>query len=135
MNFIGIIAALSTFLSVWFGHVAVRKIESISPTIWLPSMAFTALAFLVAFFSLSTASRALSVAAGIFAITLLIDALELGRQQNRVRKGHAPAHPNNPRHARILKEYQTAATHDPLKRDPILQSSATEDANHLLSNL
>lgn len=135
MNFIGVVAALSTFLSVWFGHVAVRKVESISPTIWLPSFVFTALAFLVAFFSLSAASRSLSVALGIFAITLLIDALELRRQQNRVRKGHAPANPNNPRHARILKEYQSATTHDPLKRDPILQSSATEDANHLLSNL
>jgi hypothetical protein len=135
MNFIGVVAALSTFLSVWFGHVAVRKVESISHTIWLPSFVFTVLAFLVAFFSLSATSRPLSVALGIFAITLLIDALELRRQQNRVRKGHAPANPNNPRHARILREYQSATTHDPLKRDPILQSSATEDANHLLSNL
>jgi hypothetical protein len=135
MNFVGVVAALATFLSVWFGHVAVRKVESISPTIWLPSFVFTALAFLVAFFSLSTTSRPLSVALGIFAITLLIDALELRRQQNRVRKGHAPANPNNPRHARILKEYQSATTNDPLKRAPLLQSSATEDGNHLLSNL
>jgi hypothetical protein len=117
MNFIGVVAALSTFLSVWFGHVAVRKLESVSPTIWLPSFVFTALAFLAALFSLSTDSRPLSVASGIFAITLLIDALELRRQQNRVRKGHAPANPNNPRHARILKEYQSATTHDPLKRE------------------
>jgi putative Ca2+/H+ antiporter (TMEM165/GDT1 family) len=135
MNFIGVVAALTTFLSVWFGHVAVRKIESISPRIWIPAILFIVLAFLMAFFSLSTASRPLSVAFGIFAVTLLIDALELRRQQNRVRKGHAPANPNNPRHVRILIEYPSATTHDTLKRDPILSSSANEDANHLLSNL
>ena len=118
MNFIGVVAALSTFLSVWFGHVAVRKVESISPTIWLPSFVFTALAFLVAFFSLSATSQSLSVALGIFAITLLIDALELRRQQNRVRKGHAPANPANPRHAKILAQHSSATTLDLLKRDP-----------------
>jgi hypothetical protein len=128
MNPIGVVAALATFLSVWFGHVAVRKVESISPTIWIPSAVFTALGLLMGFISFSTTNRSLSVALGILAITLLLDALELRRQQNRVRKGHAPANPNNPRHARILAEYSSATTLDLLKRDPNEQSLPTEQA-------
>ena len=128
MNPIGVVAALATFLSVWFGHVAVRKVESISQTIWIPSAVFTALGLLMGFISLSTTNRSLSVALGILAITLLFDALELRRQQNRVRKGHAPANPNNPRHARILAEYSSATTLDLLKRDPNEHSLPTEQA-------
>ena len=128
MNPIGVVAALATFLSVWFGHVAVRKVESISPTIWIPSAVFTALGLLMGFISLSTTNRSLSVALGILAITLLFDALELRRQQNRVRKGHAPANPNNPRHARILAEYSSATTLDLLKRDPNEHSLPAEQA-------
>jgi hypothetical protein len=88
----------------------------------------------MAIFSLSAASRPALVASGIFAITLLFDALELGRQQNRVKKGHAPANPENPRHARILAESKSATTRDLLKRDPNLPSTATEETNQLLSD-
>jgi len=118
MNFIGVIAALATFFSVWFGHVAVRKIEFVSPTIWIPTTIFAALGLIVEFLSLSTASRPLSTAFGILGITLLFDALELTRQQRRIRKGHAPVNPNNPRHAKILAEHPSATTIDWLKREP-----------------
>jgi len=128
MNLIGVVAALATLLSVWFGHIAVRKVEFISRTIWIPSVVFTTLAFLVVLLSLSTVSRPLSVALGILAITLLIDALEFRRQQNRVRKGHAPANPNNPRHAGILAEYSSATTLDLLKRAPNQQTISNEQA-------
>jgi hypothetical protein len=104
-------------------------VESISPTIWLPSFVFTALAFLMAFFSLSATSHPLSVALGIFAMTLLIDALELRRQQNRVRKGHAPANPANPRHTKILAQHATATTLDPLKRDTAGHPISAESAS------
>ena len=118
MNFIGVIAAFATFFSVWFGHVAVRKIEFVSPTIWIPTTIFAALGLIVEFLSLSTASRPLSTAFGILGITLLFDALELTRQQRRIRKGHAPVNPNNPRHAKILAEHPSATTIDWLKREP-----------------
>src|SRR5512135_662090 len=98
INPIGIAAALATFFGVWLGHVAVRKIEFISPTIWLPTTIFAALGLIVEFLSLSTVNRPLSTAFGILGITLLFDALEFTRQQRRVKKGHAPANPNNPRH-------------------------------------
>ena len=134
MNPIGVVAALATFLSVWFGHVSVRKVEFISATIWIPAAIFTTLGLIVGFLSLSTTNRPLSVALGILSITLLIDALEFRRQQNRVKKGHAPANPNNPRHARILQEYTSATTQDLLKRDPIEHSLSTEKTTNPISN-
>lgn len=118
MNSIGVIAGLTTFLSVWLGHVAVRRIEYLSPAIWLPSAAFAVLGLTLDFMSLSMVNRPLSTILGILGITLLFDAFELTRQQKRVKKGHAPANPNNPRHAKILAEYPSATTLDLLKRDP-----------------
>jgi len=55
---------------------------------------------------------------GILGVTLLWDALEFYRQQRRIQRGHAPANPNNPRHARILAEFTSATTIDWLDRDP-----------------
>jgi hypothetical protein len=119
MNFIGVVAALTAFFSIWFGHVAVRKIEFISPTIWLPTTIFATLGLIVEFLSLLTVNRPLSTAFGILGITLLFDALEFTRQQNRIKKGHAPANPNNPRHALILADPNFRATAlDLLKREP-----------------
>ncbi|HSJ88101.1 MAG TPA: DUF4491 family protein [Anaerolineales bacterium] len=118
MNFIGVVAALATFFSVWFGHVAVRKIESLSPTIWIPTAIFASFGLVMELLSLSSANRSLSVALGILGITLLFDALEFTRQQNRVKKGHAPANLNNPRHVKILAEHPSATTRDLLKREP-----------------
>jgi hypothetical protein len=56
---------------------------------------------------------------GILGITLLFDSFELVRQQKRIMKGHAPANPDNPRHAKILREYPSATTLDLLKREPM----------------
>ncbi len=134
MNFIGVVAGLATFFSVWFGHVAVRKIESLSPTIWIPTALFATFGLVMEFLSLS-ANRSLSVALGILGITLLFDALELTRQQNRVRKGHAPANPNNPRHAKILAKHPTATTLDLLKREPLAYGGSTHEISERISNL
>ena len=119
LNPIGLVAAISTFFGVWFGHVAVRKIESISPTIWLPTFAFALAGIACEYFSLITSNFLLSTASGILGFTFLWDALEFTRQQNRIKKGHAPANPKNPRHARLMQKYKTATTLDLLKRDPI----------------
>lgn len=119
MNLIGVVAAVTVFLSVWFGHVAVRKIEFVSPTIWIPSTTFAILGLVAEIFSLSTVHRPLSTAFGILGITLLFDAFEFMRQQKRVKKGHAPANPANPRHALFLADPTLhATTLDVLKREP-----------------
>ncbi|MFZ5857999.1 MAG: DUF4491 family protein [Chloroflexota bacterium] len=119
INTLGLTAAVTAFVSIWFGHVAVRKIELISPTIWLPTIIFASLGLASEYWSLIADNLSLSTALGILGITLLFDAFEFTRQQRRIRKGHAPANPNNPRHAKILAEPNThATTQDLLKREP-----------------
>ena len=118
MNWVGLSTAAATFFGIWCGHVAVRKIEFVSPTIWLPTLIFAVMGLATEYCSLITDNSPLSAALGILGITLLWDALEFTRQQKRVKKGHAPANPHNPRHTRILAEYPAATTADPLKRVP-----------------
>jgi len=118
LNWLGVIAALATFLSIWLGHVGVRKIEARSPTIWLPTMIVLALGLAFEIGALLTSSIGLSAALGITGMILLWDALEFSRQQKRVQKGHAPANPKNLRHARILATYPSATTIDWLNRQP-----------------
>ncbi len=118
INLLGPVAALTAFLSIWFGHVAVRKIEFNSRTIWLPAVVFAIVGIVVDWFSLLTSNFLLSTALGILGITLLFDTFEFMRQQKRIIKGHAPANPDNPRHAKILREYASATTLDLLKREP-----------------
>jgi hypothetical protein len=130
MNFLGMVAALTAFLSVWFGHVAVRKIEFLSPTIWIPSTVFVILGVTAELFSLFTVHRSLSTALGILGITLLFDAFELTRQQKRVKKGHAPANPANPRHAKFLADHSLhTTTRDLLKREPTGQPLSSEEVS------
>ena len=133
LNTIGLLAAASTFLGVWFGHVAVRKIESISPTIWLPTLVFAVIGIVLECLSLSTSNILLSTAAGILGFTFLWDALEFTRQQNRIKKGHAPANPANPRHARLMQNYPSVTTLDLLKREPIGKPVSQNEATRLVT--
>ncbi len=118
LNLTGPAAALCAFLGIWLGHRAVRKVESISRRLWVPTLLFAAAGLGLEALSLRSASNAVSAGLGILGITLLWDALELWRQQERVRRGHAPANPRNPRHARILTESAAATTANPLDREP-----------------
>ncbi len=54
--------------------------------------------------------RSLSMVCGLTGMALLWDVLELPRQARRVRIGHAPANPKNPRHAAILAALQIQAS-------------------------
>ena len=133
LNSVGLVAAASTFFGIWFGHVAVRKIESISPTLWVPTFAFASVGIVLEWFSLSTFNLSLSTASGILGFTFLWDALEFTRQQNRIKRGHAPANPDNPRHARLMREHLSATTLDLLKRDPIGKPVSHSEAVHLIT--
>ncbi|MHB8776182.1 MAG: DUF4491 family protein [Anaerolineales bacterium] len=134
MNTLGLTAAATAFLSIWGGHVAVRKIEFASPTIWLPTIVCAVAGIGIEYLSLVTHNTQLAAAFGIIGITVLFDAFELTRQQKRIIKGHAPANPNNPRHAKILAEYSSATTLDLLKRDPIGRTVSHEEAVKLISD-
>lgn len=118
INATGFAAALATFLGVWLGHVMVRKVEAQVSRIG-PAMAVCVLLGLACEAgALLSRDNALSGAMGILGITLLWDALEFVRQEKRVRIGHAPANPANPRHARILAGHPQATTVDWLDREP-----------------
>jgi hypothetical protein len=119
INFIGLAVAIVTFLSVWLGHVSVRKIECETVHLWRPTLTALVLSAGFGVGSFLTPSLSLSAICGILSVTLLWDALEIAvRQPNRIKHGHAPANPNNPRHAKILAEYPEATTIDWLNRDP-----------------
>ncbi|MEJ5226086.1 MAG: DUF4491 family protein [Anaerolineales bacterium] len=118
LNPTGFAAALATFFGVWLGHVAVRKIEAQAVDIRLPMVVCILLGVGMEAAALLTESRPLAAALGIVGVTLWWDALEFVRQEKRVKVGHAPANPCNPRHARILAAYPQATTLDWLERDP-----------------
>ena len=133
LNLTGLIAAISASLGIWLGHVSVRAIERNAKTLWPPIIIAVFLGLVLEWVSLSTLNLQLSTAFGILGITILWDALEFVRQEKRVKKGHAPANPSNPRHAQILAEYSSATTLDLLKRDPIGRPVATDEAVQLLT--
>lgn len=131
LNWIGLIAALATFLGVWIGHVSVRKIEYFSPTIWVPSSVALVLGLLLELGALASEDSYLSTALGIFGITILWDAIEFWRQHQRVRKGHAPANPDNPRHSRLLQSGKESTTIDWLDRNPMGRHLSSDELQRI----
>ncbi len=118
LNWIGLISALTTFLTIAFGHIMVRELEYRIHTI---KPAITICIFLgigLEIGALLADSRTTSAIFGIIGITVLWDGFEFYRQQKRVIKGHAPANPDNPRHQRILSQSPTATTINIIDRDP-----------------
>lgn len=128
VNWMGLVAALATFFAIWFGHVGVRKIEAASPTIWLPTVIAVTLGLALEVAALLAPNNYLSGALGIVGVTVLWDALEFTRQHNRIKHGHAPANPNNPRHVQLMKEHPEASSIDWLNRDPIGRRVSREEA-------
>ncbi|MBN1452377.1 MAG: DUF4491 family protein [Anaerolineales bacterium] len=132
LNFTGLIAAISAFLGIWLGHVSVRVIERNAKTLWPPILIALVLGLGLETWSLFTDYRLLNTALGILGITILWDALEFVRQEKRIKKGHAPANPHNPRHARILTEHPSATMLDLLKRDPVGRQVSPDEAVQLV---
>lgn len=118
LNPTGLIAALTTFFSIWAGHVGVRWIEARSTRLWIPVTVAVVAGAVVLLLAMHTTTRSAAAAAGIAGVIFLWDAIELYRQEARVRRGHAPANPGNRRHARILAESPHATTIDWLNRAP-----------------
>lgn len=134
VQWIGLVAAAATFIGVWFGHVAVRKIEALVERLWVPIVLSLILGVGCWLWSLLDDNVLLSAAAGIFGVTLLWDSFEFWRQQKRIIRGHAPANLGNPRHARILALSPAATSLDLLDRDPAGHPVSPEEAIHLIEN-
>jgi hypothetical protein len=109
-NWIGVVAALATFFSVWLGHVSVRAIEYRAASLTRPTVIYLSLSAAAYLGSVLSSSVVLSAALGIAGTTLWFDALELRRQYKRVVKGHALANPQNPRHTPHLTSGQATTT-------------------------
>ncbi len=118
LNWIGVVAALATFFGVWIGHVTVRKVEYRAPDLRVPMFSAVLIGLALEAMALASNSLYVSGVCGILGMTALFDALEFRRQFKRVQKGHAPANPNNPRHASLLVDGK-ATTVDVLKREPL----------------
>jgi Domain of unknown function (DUF4491) len=134
LNLTGLAAGLAAFLGIWIGHISVREIERRSASIWLPATAFLLAGLLLESGALLASQPPISAILGILGITAGWDALELFRQQRRVQRGHAPANPSNPRHARILAEFLAATTLDLLDRQPQGRPVTAEEALALASS-
>ncbi len=132
LQWIGLVSAAATFVGIWFGHVAVRVVEARVEMLWKPIAFSLALGLGLEYWSLVSNSRIVSAAIGILGVTLLWDSFEFWRQQKRIIKGHAPANPDNPRHARIMRESQGATTLDLLNRNPVGRIVNKEEAIQLV---
>jgi hypothetical protein len=132
INPIGIITAVTTFLTIWFGHVMVRKLESRLESIAPAVIIFILLGLLFEICGLLVESNTVSAIFGIVGFTFLWDALEFFRQEKRIKVGHAPANPNNSRHASILAQYSSSTTVDLLNREPRGKAYSEEEITNLL---
>jgi hypothetical protein len=97
------------------------RLEYSAPDLRVPVIAALIIGLLLEIGALASDSLYLSAACGIIGMTALFDAVEFRRQFKRVKKGHAPANPDNPRHARLLADDGAdgaATTIDWLKREP-----------------
>jgi uncharacterized membrane protein YfcA len=133
INLTGLAAALATFLGIWWGHVAVRVLEARLADIRSAMIIAVLLGMGMWTGALLTDWMPLSAALAIFGVTLLWDGCEFYRQEKRVKIGHAPANPANPRHARILAAYPSATTLDLLGRDPVGRTVDSEKAARLVA--
>ena len=117
LQFAGLLMALATFLSIWWGHVGVRWLEAHSVNIWPPTIALIMAGVALNVFSVFAPNLVVSGISSIIGITLMWDGWEMIRQTQRIRKMHAPVNVNNARHAALLAAGK-ATTTDLLKREP-----------------
>lgn len=118
MQLAGFWMALASFLGIWWGHVGVRWLERVSPSIYPPMAVLAAAGLGLNIYALLTPNLTISGVCSIIGITLMWDAFELYRQEKRIVHGHAPANPANPRHAAIMARSPHATTEDLLDREP-----------------
>lgn len=90
----GLVLAVLTFGTIGLGHVAVRKLNFQYGTKPAPIFLVLGLGFLG--LALLAMDNLASAGLGIVGMTTLWDVVELIRQEERIRRGHAPANPDRP---------------------------------------
>lgn len=132
LNPIGAYAAITTIISIWFGHVMVRTLEAKLTKLKPVIIICVILGVVMEFGSMIMVERSLSSILGILSITFFWDTLEIFRQERRVQKGYAPANPYNPRHAAILANFPSATTVNLTARNPRGYPYSDEEIEMLL---
>ena len=94
LQWAGAVLAVLTLATIGLGHVAVRELNYRYGTKPMPVFLLFGLGFLGV--SLLVTDNLASAALGILGITTLWDAVEFIRQEERIRRGHAPANPDRP---------------------------------------
>lgn len=135
INPIGLVAAITTVLTIGFGHVMVRKWEARLENLTMVVLVCVIFGIGFGIGSLYLESNGISSIFGILSITFLWDALEFYRQQKRVIKGHAPANPDNPRHLKFLSQYPSATIVNLTDREPRGVPYSDEEINNILNPL
>ena len=90
----GPVLAAVTVVTIGLGHVMVRKANYLFGTVPAIPLFFLGAGILTASFFVS--SDLLSAVLGIVGVTTVWDGVEVIRQENRVRRGHAPENPKRP---------------------------------------
>jgi len=117
METAGLAAAAATFGGVWFGHVAVRRIEYAAPGLVAPMLLFGMLGLFSEGLALASPAFPVSALFGILGATFLYDVVEFRRQERRVLEGRAKANPLNPRHRAAIVAGKATLV-DPLEGEP-----------------
>jgi hypothetical protein len=94
LQWAGPVLAVVTFGTIGLGHVMVRRINYLYGTKPAPYVLGFGLVFL--YVSLRMSSDLASATLGIVGVTVLWGSFELVRQEERIRRGHAPPNPNRP---------------------------------------
>jgi len=94
LQWAGLVLAVLTFGTIGLGHVVVRKLNYRYGTKPAPFFLVLGLSFLG--LSLLVTNNLASAALGILGMTTLWDSMEFVRQEERIRRGHAPANPDRP---------------------------------------
>ncbi len=87
LQWAGIVLAATTFATIAFGHVLVRRLHARYGT--RPAIPLFLAGGLVLLFSMMAAGDLLSGVLGITAVTLLWDGVEMYRQEKRVQREKA----------------------------------------------
>ncbi len=116
-HFMGLFLATTLLIGIWSGHILVRKIEFSAFDLRVPIVAFCTIGIILVTLSLVNRSNLLSGVFGILGIIFFWNGIESHHQENRVKRGHAPANPLNPRHQRILMNFPSATTVNLLKHN------------------
>lgn len=90
----GPVLAAVTVVTIGLGHVMVRKANYLFGTVPAIPLFFLGAGILTASFFMS--SDLASAVLGIVGVTTVWDGVEVIRQENRIRRGHAPQNPKRP---------------------------------------